>query len=108
MKYVLFNARHRVPPDVVGALCADYEFKTNAIIHGPAWEAAIEDTSCEIYVTGLTQALTGFIFEWLQYWQQKKYDCLDLGYWIDHGGATLTLWHWDRRKETYHAQTMTL
>jgi len=49
-----------------------------------------EDVSVDLYVTGLSQALSSFLVAWLH---------SDLLGWVP-----LTLWHWDRNQETYLPQ----
>lgn len=61
--FCLFEGRHELPTNQ-GAICTGFNFATFTAEKSPLWEEALRSEDCEIYVTGLTPALTQFVAEW--------------------------------------------
>jgi len=97
--YSLFEGRHELPENQ-GAICTSFDFTTNKVVKSPLWDEAIEacrrGENVELYVTGLTPALTQFIgHSWSAYHNM----------WAD-GGINLTLLHYNSQTGEYWKQAM--
>lgn len=94
-KYALFSGRHDLPQNL-GAIVSEFNFGTFKCVPTPLWDDALDTLlkgqPVTIYVTGLTPALTEFLF-------------VCMAHAMMHGQfGRLILAHYDRESNTYREQ----
>jgi hypothetical protein len=92
-KYSLFSGRHDLPENL-GPIVSEFDFGTFKCVPTPLWDDALETLQrgdyVTLYVTGLTPALTEFMFAAAAV----------------NGLRGLLLFHYDRENQSYRGQYM--
>lgn len=113
MIYSLFEGRHDLPQNL-GAICTSFDFTTKEVVKSQFWDEAVKTPKLTLIVTGLTPALTEFIFARMKHILAKEYMRAEDAYMYsvesyEHAQCSYetTLLHYDNTSKEYWEQKVT-